>query len=477
MSLLTVFLIVIHILGALSALNALMNTRTSQGTVAWIICLLTIPYVALPAYWIFGRSHFHGYVKKRRAIGESHDTQIEELRQHLLSWRTEDLERNQPRWRLLENLAELPFFRGNSVSLLVDGVATFESILGGIQGAKDSVHVQFYIVRDDGLGRRLQKALIQAAERGVRVHFIFDEIGSAGLPNLYLEQLREAGVFLTSFHSTRGPRNRFQLNFRNHRKIVVVDRQEAWLGGHNVGDEYLGLDPKFGAWRDTHMKLTGPAVTSLLVSFAEDWLWATDQKLQAKDWTPALPAKEAPGDANVLILPTGPADRLETASLMYQQAIQSARRRIWITSPYFVPDQAVLHTLHLAALSGVDVRIVIPDRADSPLVYYSAFQYIEELMASGVKFYRYLPGFLHEKVFLLDDQTAGVGTANFDNRSFRLNFEVTAIVVDADFAQQVEEMLLSDFAHSHLMTSTEVEARSHWSRLATRASYLIAPIQ
>lgn len=221
------------------------------------------------------------------------------------------------------------------------------------------------------------------------------------------------------------------------------------------------------------MKIVGPSVLQLQLSFVEDWRWAKNEEL-ALAWD-LIPAEE--GNASVLILPTGPADRLESCSLMYQQAIHSARERVWIASPYFVPDEGVMAALHLAELRGVDVRVIIPEKPDSKMVYFSAYAFVGELIKSGIKIYRYEPGFLHEKVFLVDDRLAGVGTANFDNRSFRLNFEVTALVVDEKFVSEVEGMFKQDFANSRLMTKEGVEEKPRWFKVLSRASYLAAPVQ
>lgn len=462
-------LLVAHVLGAATSLNALLRSRTPQGTVAWILALNAVPLVAVPAYWVLGRNRFHGYLTKRRHLDQADDAAVARLRGDVEAWHPKGDDA-----RVGEDLAELPYLEGNAVELLVDGAATFESIFAGIERATESVLVQFYIVHDDELGRGLQTRLIERAKQGVSVRFLFDEIGSADLPRRYVRELEDAGVEVSSFHSTRGRRNRLQLNFRNHRKIVVVDSSEAWVGGHNVGDEYMGRDPKVGPWRDTHVRIQGPAVVGLMVSFAEDWRWATDRSVLSEVWRP--PTRSS-GTAGVLILPTGPADRLETASLMFQLAIQFAQKRLWISSPYFVPDQAVLHSLHLAAMRGVDVRILIPETPDSRLVYYSAFAFVEPLLESGIKILRYQPGFLHAKSFLVDDSIAAVGTANFDNRSFRLNFEVTAIVADPTFVVEVEQMFEDDFRRATPMQAGDFERRGLWFKLVAGAAYLLAPVQ
>ena len=466
------FIIVFEILGFISAAHAVMNARTPQGSIAWAVSLVTVPYVTVPAYWIFGRSKFHGYVLARRADADLIDEVAERAMQ--------GIERlvAQTEWgvtaiRGTERLARLPFAGANEVELLIDGQATFDSIFGGIDEAKDYVLVQFYIVRADDIGNQLKDRLIAAADRGVRVLFLYDEIGSLGLSTAYLSQLRKSGVEVLPFHSRKGSGNRFQLNFRNHRKTVVVDGHTAWIGGHNVGDEYLGKDPEFGNWRDTHMRLEGPAVLGAQIAFAEDWRWASDETLADLSWT--AKASEN-GDAQALVIASGPADELETASLMFTQAINSATDRLWIASPYFVPDDAIVQSLQLAALRGVDVRILIPEEADSLLVKLAAYSYFDEIKATGVKFYRYQDGFLHEKAFLIDDNVAAVGTANFDNRSFRLNFEITAVVVDESFAADVAAMFEADFARSRIMTPGEYDQKSYPFKVAVRLSRLAAPI-
>ncbi len=464
--------LIFHVIGALSSIDAVMTTRTEQGAIAWAVSLNTLPIVAVPAYWVLGRSRFHGYTTARRGKLEEIAGVTKEARAAVAAFEW-DRELLTNEGRATERLAGVPYLTGNDVTLLVDGEATFASILEGIDAAEHYVLFQFYIVKDDEIGREVKRHLIERAKAGVRVHFLYDEIGSHGLPDSYLEEMRAAGVEAFAFHTRKGPRNRFQLNFRNHRKIVVVDGRVAWVGGHNVGDEYLSRDPEFGHWRDTHVRIEGPAALEAQLSFAEDWYWATDGRLDVS-WTP-VPAADA--DLPVLILASGPADELETANLMFVQAIHHAEKRIWIASPYFVPDRPVVTALQLAALRGVDVRILIPDEADQLAVQLAAYSYLDEVGKVGVKFYRYLDGFLHHKVVLIDDDTATVGTANFDNRSFRLNFEVTAVVFDEGFAGEVEAMFEADFQNSRLMEPGEYARKPWWFRFAVRVARLTSPLQ
>ena len=466
-----VVLAVFQVLGVLSAAHAVMSARTPQGSIAWAVSLVTFPYVVVPAYWVFGRNKFQGYVRARKEDLFEVNQVAQEAYQRARSLAVQM--NDDGVGAAAERLARLPFTGHNGVDLLIDGEATFDSIFAGIDQAEKYILVQFYIVHDDELGRQLQQRMIERARDGLDVYFLYDEIGSFGLPASYLSELQDAGVRVSAFHSRRGAGNRFQLNFRNHRKIVVVDGNAAWVGGHNVGDEYLGKSEEFGAWRDTHVRIEGPAVIGAQLSFAEDWHWATDETPAQWNWTPMA---HATSDSSVLVLSSGPADELETAALMFAQAINSARERIWIASPYFVPDDAVVQAIQLAGLRGVDVRILIPEKSDNLMVQLSAYSYLNEVKATGARFYRYESGFLHQKTALIDDQAALVGTANFDNRSFRLNFEITTIVVDKDFASEVEAMFEHDFSRSRLMALGEYDAKPWWFRVAVRVSRLAAPV-
>ena len=470
--LIVVLVVIFQLLGVYSAVHAIMSTRTPQGSIAWAVSLVAVPYVSVPAYWIFGRNKFKGYVLARQNELQQVNAFIQQANEQIDAivpygeWKTGAIIG-------VEKMARIPLTGGNSVKLLVDGDDTFSSIFAGIESASEYVLVQFYIVRDDELGRELKERLIAKASEGIRVLFLYDEIGSIGLPASYTAELRTAGVEVFPFHSRKGSGNRFQLNFRNHRKTVVVDGHAAWIGGHNVGDEYMSQDASFGHWRDTHMRVEGPAVIGAQLAFVEDWRWATDELLTGLNWTPRVAAD---GDALALVLASGPADEMETASLLYTQAINSASRRIWIASPYFVPDDAVVQALQLAGLRGVDVRILIPQKADSQLVTLAAYSFFNEVNAAGVDFYRYEDGFLHEKVILVDDNVATVGTANFDNRSFRLNFEITTVVIDQDFAADVEQMFEDDFEKSRIMQPDEYDNKSYWFKLKVRTARLAAPV-
>ena len=308
---------------------------------------------------------------------------------------------------------------------------------------------------------------------GVRCTRLYDESASTAHARASRPVARRRDRHAAFHVLGKGP-SRLHLNFRNHRKIVIVDGRHAWMGGINVGDEYLGLDPRIGAWRDTHLCVEGPVVQCAQVAFVEDWHWAAGETLSHLQWRP-LPA--AAGLCPVLCLPSGPADELETCTLFFVAAINRARSRLWIASPYFVPDEVLITALQLAALRGVDVRVLLPGRSDNPLVSLSSWSYIEALEQAGVAMYRYQGGFMHQKVTLVDDDGCTVGTANFDNRSFRLNFEITMAVIDRGLAARAQAMLENDFMQSRRIRVADLRARSLALRFAVRLARLSAPVQ
>ncbi len=474
---LAIIVTVAQILGIVSSVSALLTTRTSQGAIAWIVSLNTFPYLAVPAYWIFGRSRFNGYVDSRKSVDRQLQYHVHEIQEAITAHLFRDSREQQEQGRLdaVERIARIPFTRDNEIEVYHSGNEAYRRMFEEIQRAKTYVLVQFYIVRADVLGTEFQELLLSCRARGVEVYFLYDEIGSYKLPHRYIRTLRQAGVHIYPFGSRRGKRNRFQINFRNHRKVVIVDGVTGFLGGLNMGDEYRGENPRFGPWRDAHMMLRGPAIVGLQLPFVEDWHWATDQFIEVQ-WNAWRSTVRGNGHV-ALVLPSGPADEIETASLMVQHAIHSAKTRLWIASPYFVPDEAVQDALKLAILRGVDVRILIPDRPDQMLVYFSAFAFLRPMLAAGIKIYRYLPGFLHQKVFLMDEIVTGIGTVNIDNRSFRLNFELTAIVLGERIALSTERMFLRDFEDSREMTEEDIIHMPLVLRLASRLAYLLAPIQ
>lgn len=462
----------IELIGVLLAIESIFKSRTSQGAIAWALGLVFLSPIVVPIYLLFGQRKFYGYVEARRRG----DLKIHRIAENLMvemSALFSPGEDHSPGGRLLETLALMPFTKGNNVSLLKDGEVIFDSLFKEIGRAKEYILIQVYILRDDQLGREIQARLIEKARQGVRVYLLYDAIGSFSLPGRAIKKYRDAGISIEPFKTWRwGKRRRFQINFRNHRKIVVVDGDVAFVGGVNIGDEYLHRNKHLSPWRDTHLKMAGPAVQGCQLAFMEDWYWVTGC-VPEMDWHPGGEDK----DQRVLVLPTGPADTLESCQLMFLHAINSATERLWIVGPYFVPDEAIITALKLAALRGVDVRLMLPGKTDNRMVQFSSYAVLLELGNSGVRAFQYQQGFLHQKVVLVDSDRAYVGSANFDNRSFHLNFEVTVMVRGEEFSKEVESMLLEDFKHCRPLTCQDLTKRNLLFRSLVKLSQLFSPIQ
>lgn len=426
------------------AVLAVRHARTPQGSVAWVVFLLVAPYLAVPVFLFLGSFQFEGYITGRRDSDEI-ITGLKDFKKKYPA----KLGENKKIYTALEGIADIPVGSGSDMKLLIDGAETFDAIFAEIAKAKLYVLVQSYIINDDKIGRRLRDALIERAQAGIPVRLIYDAVGCAKLPKAYRTALTEGGVQVVNAHARGGPKSRFQINFRNHRKTVVVDGEVGFTGGLNMGDEYMGEDPKFGLWRDTHARVEGPIVLQLQLIFAEDWHWATRENLMPDlDWV----VREAEAQKDAVLIATGPGDDFDSGTLFFCAMINAATERLWIASPYFVPENDILTSLKLAALRGVDVRILTPEVIDHKIPWLAALAYFDEIMEAGVQVWRYNEGFMHQKVALVDDKITSVGTINLDNRSCRLNFEATAVFFDKDCAQDLEHMFEADFARSFRLT-------------------------
>ena len=503
--------LVVHVIGIANAGHAVMNVRSSRGAIAWSISLITFPWVAIPLYWIFGRTEFRGYSEAINRAYHEHRNLARYADEEIAKFPTELPDELATIEKLTTKIGDFPVTNNNALELLIDGKQTFTQMLQAIAIARNYILLQSYIIRNDETGNKFKSALIAKAREGVRIYLLYDALGSRKLDRSYLKSLRRNGIEVNSFRSTKGKGNRFQLNFRNHRKILIVDGHIGFMGGLNIGDEYLGKNTRFKTWRDTHLKIEGTNVKSLQRTFLKDWYWAT-KKIPEVSWSIE---KNNRYNQTALVLATGPADRLELCTMFFLNLINLARDRLWIASPYFVPDDSTLNALKLAALRGVDVRLILPDRPDHLLVYLCSFSYYAELQKVGIKLYRYRNGFMHQKIFLCDRIIAGVGTVNLDNRSFFLNFEVTlfsiksnyeqnampscsanstgerlkphltpatflrasaGVAIAPDLVESVEQMLLNDFDASRLIDLEQYQHKPFWFRLSAEVSRLLAPI-
>lgn len=465
----SLLVVAVYLAALASAARAVLHSRTAQGSMAWVLALLLMPFLTLPFYWVFGRSKFEGYVGRRQRV-------MARAAKRLAEFETLDDYLDEPdgRFRELHTLARRlgagGFARDNRTTLLIDGEATFEAMLSAIAEARRFVLIQFYIFRDDEIGRRFQAAMIERARAGVTVCFLYDEVGYR-LGARFLEPLREAGVSCNRFDPGRKG-TRFQINFRNHRKVVIVDGSCAFLGGINVGDDYLGKYSSRGFWRDTHLRVDGPAAGQAQVAFFKDWFWATDE-------LPPVAFQIRPedgGEARVLVWHTGPADPQPECLLSWLMVINNARERLWLATPYFVPPEPVLHALRLAMMRDVDVRLLVPARNDNLLVHLASQVHLADMANCGAHVYRWTDGFMHQKVCLADDGLVIIGAANLDHRSIFINFEISALCVNEALSLDVMRMLERDFERSERVSLDELRNAGYWRRLACRTANLFAPM-
>lgn len=366
----------------------------------------------------------------------------------------------------------------NQVEIFTDGNEKFADLRRELAKARHFIHIQYYIIKNDELFDSLVPILLERVRSGVEVRILYDGMGGRFMPKSKWKVLKEAGILVGCFFPPVLGRLNLRVNYRNHRKIVVIDGTTGYVGGFNIGREYLGKDPKFGYWRDTHLKLTGDAVVSLQIRFALDWNYATKENLFRRagyfQVTPEIPYLEYP--LGMQIITSGPDSANPLIRDNYLELFHKARHHIYIHTPYFVPDDAVLTALKIAAQSGVDVRLMIPCKPDHPFVYWATYSYTGELVDAGARCYTYENGFLHAKGVMVDGRVSCVGTANMDIRSFELNFEVNATIYDEETTERLEEKFLEDLSQCREITGEVYEARSLWIRVKEQGSRLLSPL-
>ncbi|MGC1479720.1 MAG: cardiolipin synthase, partial [Chthoniobacterales bacterium] len=402
-----------HIAGIFFAFQAILISRTPQASIGWALGLIVIPYLTIPLFLVFGESRFSGYHHAGDGDHPLLERALDDALTALGPHRAALVDEFREVPHLVEKIAHLPPTSGNDAKLLIDGQETFDAICAGLDRAEHIALIQFFIFRDDAVGLRLKRHVLSARERGVTVRVLIDQVGSRKLGKKYRAELRDAGVFLEVFTTNRDRGRRFRINFRNHRKLVIIDGREAFLGGLNVGDEYLGRDPHFGPWRDTFVQVTGPIVRALQLPFLEDWYFTTGDVLELSWDVP-----EPTGSMTAFSIPCGPDRPWKAAPAAYLEIIRAAKHRLWFATPYFVPENALCTAIAHAAIRGVDVRILLPQFADHLFPWLSSFTFYPGMREAGVRIYRYQPGFMHQKVVLADNDLAVVGSTNVDYRSF-----------------------------------------------------------
>ena len=475
----TIALIALHLV-AISVL-ILGERRQPAATLAWLFTLVFLPGLGLFAYFLFGAPRI---ARTRRTMAVA-ARRIEQVRKRWDVGRKLDASeapapepRTEAILKLGAALSSTPASPGNRARLLENATVTYRAMADAVDAARDHVHVQFYIIQPDETGRLLRERLTSAARRGVKVRVLFDAVGSSRLPEDFWKELIEAGGQAAAFRPILRIliriRRRDRIDFRNHRKIVVVDGHVGFTGGINIGREYLGLDPQIREWRDSHVELDGPSALSLQTAFAEDWFTATGETIDEERYFPD-PVYHADG-AIVQVVDSGPDRNWASIEAMYAFAISNAQKRVWITNPYFVPSPAIENALVSAALRGIDVRVLVPHRSDSVIVQLAARSYFPPMIEAGARIYRYARGFVHAKTMVVDEWVGTVGSANMDMRSFRLNFELNPFVVDVVFARTLARSFLADLEGADEFTADDVARQPMITRLLTGLARLMSPL-
>lgn len=457
-----------YLAGILSAIHAVQEGHAAEGTVAWLLGLLLIPWLAVPAYWTFALHHrkelFSGRPRWDRSAG---------VDMNPLSSEVEEAPPVDEQLQRLESLTPFRWRGDGDARLLINAEEKYAALFEAIEAARREILAEYFLVRPEGIGREFIDRLKSAAGRGVRVHLLYDALVSSEFDRRAVQHdLREAGIEAHPFHTpARGHFTRWHFNFRNHRKICVVDGEIGFTGGINIGDEYLGRVARFGPWRDTHLRLTGSAVCDLMAIYRHDWQLALNKELPE----PVRPEATAQGSARALVIPMGPETERDFSTHWILELLRLARHRVWITTPFLVPNEAISAALEHAALRGLEVKILTTGVRYYRMSFAANYFYAEKLRRAGVHVYRIKRGFTHQKTILVDDLIAGVGTMNLDNRSLRLNFELMVGLTDHNSVAEIHRMLEKDFTES-IDTEGEWRALSRRGRLAACFSRLFAPL-
>jgi cardiolipin synthase A/B len=454
--------------------------REAVSSWAWLLVLVFLPLMGVLLYILFGqnlsRSNlFQWEDQKKVGIHKMLETQLGQIRSHQfhLSNKAARKGRSLIYMNLMNNDAVLT--EDNSVKLLTDGIEKFNSLLKDIEGAKDHIHLQYYIIKKDQLSNKLKEVLTKKALEGVKVRVLYDEVGSRRLSKEFFTDLLKAGGEVEIFFPSKFFFFNMRLNYRNHRKLAIIDGKTGYLGGFNIGSEYLGVNQKFGYWRDTHLRIQGTAVHAIQTRFILDWNQASPH--QEINYMPNyFPNPISLGNIGIQIVTSGPDSKIEHIKNGYIKMILSAQNSILIQTPYFIPDMSFLDALRIACSSGVEVKIMIPNKHDHMFVYWATLSYVGELLMAGAKVYIYNGGFIHSKTVIVDKEISSVGTANLDVRSFKLNFEVNAFLYDDGIAQRLAATFYEDIKVSREYTLDKYQNRSLLVQYKESVSRLLSPI-
>lgn len=457
----------------------ILQKREPVKALAWITVIALLPVAGFVIYIMFGRNHRKEKIFNLKEIKDLEQfeklskEQVEAIQNSDIMMRQSIADNRDIITLLLNNNKALLTIK-NRIHVLHNGQETFDSIINALKEAKSSIHLEYYIFENDNIGKKISKILMDKAREGVEVRFIYDDVGSWGLRNSFIRRMKKAGVETGCFMPVVFPWLTSKVNYRNHRKIIVVDGKVGFTGGINIADRYMRAEKK-GIWRDTHLKLEGDSVLMLQAIFATDWYFISGRK-RLDDLKKYFPKTSITDETPIQIASSGPDSDWASIMQAFFAAITRAQKHIYISSPYFLPNQAILTALKVAALSGIDVKVMIPSRSDSKIVYWATRSYISELIEAGIKVYLYCKGFNHSKVITIDSIFSSVGTANMDIRSFEDNFEVSAIMYDRKIAQELESSFLKDIDDCIQVTHETWEKRPKLHYIYEALSRLLSPL-
>lgn len=471
--------VTLYIINALLIITVIFNERKAPSAIlAWVMILTFVPVVGFVFYLIFNQNFSRRKMnkmseKEEQTMSNALKKQTEIMDANAYEFNCKSTEKWKHLIKLNQTYGKSYYTQNNNIELFTDGSDMLESLLKDIKAAKETINIEYYIIKRDKIGRRFIEALTEKAKEGVEVRLLMDALGSRTITKGIVKDLIAAGGKVGYFFKPKLIFIGLKLNYRNHRKIVVIDHKTAYTGGYNIAKEYVGQKKKFGYWRDTHVKIDGDAVHDLNSRFIMDWRFATKERVEG-----VLPETtgSSPKGVGMQIVSCGPEEPKEEVKRGFMRMITYAEKNVYVQTPYFVPDQSIVESLKMAAQSGVDVRIMIPCMPDHMFVYWATYSYVGELLRSGARVFIYDNGFLHSKTLVVDGEVASVGSTNFDNRSFRLNFETNAFVFDSEFALKMEETFRRDMANGHELTLEQYNKRSVKIRIKEAISRLLADI-
>ena len=460
------------------AIMIILENRSPYKTAAWILVLILLPIFGVIFYLFFGQEYRKQKLFSRKGL-KSHrqfrKLSVNQLRlfKKAFSKLDKKILQKENLIRLLLNNSDALLTTGNRLALLTSPAETFETIFKAIKKAKHHIHLEYYILSDDKIGNKLKNLLIEKAKDGIEVRIIVDDVGSWGLKKYFFEDLRNSGVEIFSFMEVRFPRLTSQVNYRNHRKIIVIDGQIGFTGGVNFADRYLEGKKRIGPWNDLHLQIEGDAAACLQVVFAADWYFVSRENVSGEKYFP--PMIDGEGVA-MQISASGPDSDWENIGQAFFAAIANAKKRVYIVSPYLMPPPHIISALKTASLSNVDVRIVIPEKSDSPIPLWCSYSYVEELLEAGVKVYLYNTGFIHSKYIIADDVFSTIGTTNLDFRSLETNFEVNAFIYNEEFTASLVKVFRKDMQNSRQVKLRDWRQRPWHFKMRESFAHTVSPM-